>query len=114
MAAFLTYSGFFDFKVRMVLMNKWRKCLYMLGLEYRENLGMVEVLSKASDRLQWQSDGLPSDSLSIENSVILDKCIRFPLIIDPSGQAIDFVMNKYKSAKIQKTSFLDKAFMKNS
>ncbi len=38
--------------------------------------------------------------------------MRFPLIIDPSGHAIDFVMNKYKDEKIQKTSFLDKAFMK--
>ena len=112
MAAFLTYSGFFDFKVRMTLMKKWCSCLDVLGFEYRENLSMVEVLSKASDRLKWQSDGLPSDSLSIENGVILDNCVRFPLIIDPSGQAIDYVMNKYKSEKIQKTSFLDKSFMK--
>ena len=44
--------------------------------------------------------------------MILDHCVRFPLIIDPSGQAIEFVQNKYKNSKIQKTSFLDKAFMK--
>lgn len=44
--------------------------------------------------------------------MILDHCVRFPLIIDPSGQAIEYVQNKYKDKKIQKTSFLDKAFMK--
>jgi len=41
-----------------------------------------------------------------------DHAVRFPLVIDPSGSAISFVMKKYKDDKIQKTSFLDKAFMK--
>jgi dynein heavy chain 1 len=112
MAAFLTYSGFFDFKTRLSLMNQWRNCLDVLGLESREHLSMVESLSKASERLVWQGYGLPSDSLSLENGVILEHCVRFPLIIDPSGHATDFAMTKYQSSKIQKTSFLDKAFMK--
>eukprot|EP00586_Coscinodiscus_wailesii_P014222 CAMPEP_0172510176 /NCGR_PEP_ID=MMETSP1066-20121228/226876_1 /TAXON_ID=671091 /ORGANISM="Coscinodiscus wailesii, Strain CCMP2513" /LENGTH=4214 /DNA_ID=CAMNT_0013289037 /DNA_START=123 /DNA_END=12767 /DNA_ORIENTATION=+ len=112
MAAFLTYSGFFDFKTRLLLAKKWRQSLDVLGIEFREELGMVEALSKASQRLHWQGMGLHSDSLSLENGVILERCVRFPLIIDPSGQAIDFIMNKFKDSKIQKTSFLDKAFMK--
>ena len=112
MAAFLTYSGFFPFNTRRVLLKQWRGALDLLGIEFREDIGMVESLSKASARLQWQSQGLPADSLSLENGVILDRCVRFPLIIDPSGHAIDFIMNKYKDQKIQKTSFLDKAFMK--
>jgi len=112
MAAFLTYSGFFTFNTRRVLLEKWRNTLDLLGIEFRDDLSMVESLSKASERLEWQSQGLPADSLSLENGVILDRCVRFPLIIDPSGHAIDFVMRKYKDQKIQKTSFLDKAFMK--
>ena len=112
MASFLTYSGFFDFKNRSLMIERWKKTLDVLGIEYREDLGIVESLSKASTRLQWQSDGLPGDQLSLENGVILDDCIRFPLVIDPSGQAISFLMKKYRDDKIQKTSFLDKAFMK--
>mmetsp|Transcript_28347 Transcript_28347/g.57801 ORF Transcript_28347/g.57801 Transcript_28347/m.57801 type:complete len:2891 (+) Transcript_28347:3-8675(+) len=112
MAAFLTYAGFFPFNTRRSLIKQWREALDLLGIEFREDLSMIESLSRASDRLQWQSQGLPSDSLSLENGVILDRCVRFPLIIDPSGHAIDFMMNKYKEKKIQKTSFLDKAFMK--
>ena len=38
---------------------------------------------------------------------------RYPLIIDPSGQATDFIMNEYRGKKITKTSFLDDAFRKN-
>lgn len=112
MAAFLTYTGFFDFKARKTLMKKWRESLDVLGIVYREHLSMTEVLSQASDRLKWHSQGLPVDSLSVENGVILDHCMRFPLIIDPSGQAINFIMNKYVDQKIQKTSFLDNSFMK--
>jgi len=112
MASFLAYSGFFDFKARLNLMKKWRDCLDLLGIEYRENLCMVEALSKESDRLKWQTMGLPSDSLSLENGVILQDYVRFPLIIDPSGHAINFIMNKYQQNKIKKTSFLDNSFMK--
>jgi len=112
MAAFLTYSGFFDFKARKSLTKRWQDNIDLLGIEFRENLSMVEVLSKGSDRLKWQSQGLPSDSLSVENGVILEHCERFPFIIDPSGHAITFIMNRYKDEKIQKTSFLDNAFMK--
>lgn len=34
-------------------------------------------------------------------------------IIDPSGQATEFIMNEYKDRKITRTSFLDDAFRKN-
>jgi len=112
LAAFLTYSGFFDFKTRIVLMKKWRSTLDAIGIEYRSDLSVVESLSKAADRLKWTELGLQSDSLSTENGVILSRCVRFPLVIDPSGQAIAFIMNKYSDQKVQKTSFLDKSFMK--
>jgi dynein heavy chain 1 len=112
MAGFLTYSGFFDFKTRSTMMQEWRGTLESLGLDYREDLGIVESLSTAAQRLAWQAEGLPGDHLSLENGVILDHGTRFPLVIDPSGQAIDFLMNKHKNEKIQATSFLDKAFMK--
>ena len=112
MAAFMTYSGFFDFRSRSIMMDRWKHTLDVLGIEYREDLAVVESLSKASARLQWQADGLPGDQLSLENGVILDHAVRFPLVIDPSGSAISFLMKKYHDDKIQKTSFLDKAFMK--
>ena len=112
MAAFLTFAGFFDFKTRKALLSKWKNTLESLGIEFREDLVMLESLSKASERLSWQSQGLPGDQLSLENGTILAHSVRFPFVIDPSGQAIDFLMKKHSDEKIQKTSFLDKAFMK--
>jgi dynein heavy chain 1 len=112
MSAFLTYTGFFDFKTRSLMMERWKHTLDVLGIEYRDDLGLVESLSKASSRLEWQAQGLPGDQLSLENGVILDHAVRFPLVVDPSGAAISFLMKRYHDDKIQKTSFLDKAFMK--
>lgn len=112
MSAFLTYFGFFDFKTRSHMMCQWKGALESLGIEFRDDLGIVESLSTASVRLTWQSQGLPGDHLSLENGVILDHGTRFPLVIDPSGQAISFLLNKHKKEKIQTTSFLDKAFTK--
>lgn len=94
------------------MLQKWRETLDVVGIEFREDLGIVEALSTASQRLTWQSQGLPGDQLSLENGVIVDRGIRFPLVIDPSGQAISFLLNKYKDEKIQSTSFIDKAFTK--
>jgi len=37
---------------------------------------------------------------------------RFPLVIDPSDQAMKFIMNHHKAEKINKTSFNDDSFMK--
>ena len=94
------------------MMTKWQSTLETLGIEFREDLGIVESLSTASQRLAWVAEGLPTDRLSVENGVILDRTMRFPLVIDPSGQAVNYLMNKHKDDKIQTTSFHDKAFSK--
>lgn len=112
LGAFLTYSGFFDFKNRSIMMGKWKHTLETLGIECHEDLGIVESLSTGKQRMQWKSEGLLDDQLSMENGVILEHAVRFPLLIDPSGNAINFLMKKFESRKIQKTSFLDKAFVK--
>lgn len=44
---------------------------------------------------------------------MLKRFNRYPLIIDPSGQATEFIMNEYAGKKITKTSFLDDSFRKN-
>jgi len=44
---------------------------------------------------------------------MLKRFNRYPLIIDPSGQATEFIMNEFRDRKITRTSFLDDAFRKN-
>ena len=62
-----------------------------------------QYLSNADERLAWQANALPSDDLCIENAIMIKRFNRYPLIIDPSGQATEFIMNEYRGRKITKT-----------
>ncbi|EIN13444.1 dynein heavy chain protein 1 [Punctularia strigosozonata HHB-11173 SS5] len=111
-AAFLAYGGFFDQHYREVMWHEWSNHLTEANIKFKPELSFAEYLSTADDRLSWQSKSLPSDSLCTENAIMLKRYDRYPLIIDPTGQATSFLLNEYKDRKITVTSFLDEAFLK--
>jgi dynein heavy chain 1, cytosolic len=111
-SAFLAYGGFFDQHYREVMWQEWSNHLSEANLKYKPELSLSEYLSTADDRLNWQSKALPSDNLCTENAIMLKSYNRYPLIIDPTGQATTYLMNEYKDRKITVTSFLDEAFLK--
>lgn len=111
-AAFLAYSGFFDQHYREVMWQEWISHLNEANIKFKPELSFTEYLSTADDRLSWQSKGLPSDNLFTENAIMLKRFSRYPLIIDPTGQATTFLLNEHKDRKITVTSFLDEAFLK--
>ena len=42
---------------------------------------------------RWQIAGLPKDTLSVENGVVVQYSRRWPLFIDPQGQANKWIKN---------------------
>lgn len=48
--------------------------------------------------LTWKKEGLPADSLSIENGIIIINTARTPLIIDPATQASEWIKRSLKKA----------------
>lgn len=84
------------------------------GILFNDHLSFVEFLSMPQERILWQSKGLPSDTLCMQNAIIMQKYNRYPLIIDPSGQAMDYIINLYndEKRKLVRTSFIDEGFMK--
>ncbi|PWN87523.1 putative cytoplasmic dynein heavy chain 2 [Acaromyces ingoldii] len=112
-AAFLTYAGFFDQQYRESMWHGWVAHLQHVGVKFKPELSFADYLSTADDRLGWQSKSLPADILCTENAIMLQRFKRFPLIIDPSGQATTFLTNEYRDRKLTVTSFLDEAFLKN-
>ena len=111
-AAFLAYGGFFDQHYREVMWQEWSNHLAEANIKYKAELSFTDYLSTADDRLSWQSKSLPADNLTTENAIMLKRFNRYPLIIDPTGQATTFLLNEYKERKITVTSFLDEAFLK--
>ncbi|KAI9324197.1 ATP-binding dynein motor region D5-domain-containing protein [Zopfochytrium polystomum] len=111
-SAFLAYGGYFDQQYRSVLLNKWMGHLTAAGIQYKQEISIPEHLSTADERLSWQESALPADDLCTENAIMLKRFNRYPLIIDPSGQATTFLMNSFKDRRLSVTSFLDDAFLK--
>ncbi|BGP45295.1 dynein heavy chain [Rhodotorula kratochvilovae] len=112
-AAFLAYAGYFDQSYRQSMWNGWASHLGDAGIKYKGELSLSEYLSTTDERLAWHARSLPTDELCIENAIMLNRFDRYPLIIDPSGQATSFLLNEFKDRKISVTSFLDEAFLKN-
>ena len=110
--SFLTYAGGFDHRARKHLMAEWADSLHCLNIPFRVELEIVPYLSSPMDQMRWRSCGLPADELAVQNAILLERFDRYPLIIDPSGQATSFILNKYADQKIVQTSFLDAAFLK--
>jgi dynein heavy chain 2, cytosolic len=42
-------------------------------------------------QLRWKSLGLASDSLSLENSVMIFNTAAVPMLLDPNNQAIEWL-----------------------
>ncbi|CAG9813267.1 unnamed protein product [Phaedon cochleariae] len=112
-AAFIAYGGYFDQHYRQNLFTTWSQHLTQASIQYRADIARTEYLSNPDERLRWQANALPADDLCTENAIMLKRFNRYPLIIDPSGQATEFIMNEFKDKKITKTSFLDDSFRKN-
>jgi dynein heavy chain 1, cytosolic len=110
--AFQAYCGNFDHKMRRLLLEEWSDLLDVYNIPHQANIDLISFLSKPADLLRWKSLGLPGDELTCQNAILLDKFHRFPLIIDPSGQAINFILRKYAVDRIAQTSFLDSSFVK--
>ena len=111
-AAFLAYSGFYDQQFRKAMTDDWLGQLTLSGIEHKPHNPIVEYLSTADERLIWQENTLPVDDLCTENAIILKRFNRYPLIIDPSARAIDFLRNENKERRLTVTSFLDDSFIK--
>jgi len=71
----------------------WLKEVYKLLVPCSPNFSFSIFLSKPTQTREWNIQGLPSDSFSTENGVIVARGNRWPLMIDPQGQAIKWVKN---------------------
>ena len=85
--AFLSYAGPFDTVYRDRLVSEWLAKVTELALPFSPGFSFVKFLAKPTDVREWNLLGLPADDFSTENGVVVTRGTRWPLMVDPQGQA---------------------------
>lgn len=99
-AATISYLGPFTSDFRNNLVGSWQESLKSYGIPHTGGCNLETTLANPVKVRQWQICSLPSDSLSTQNALIMDNGRRWPLLIDPQGQA-----NRYIRAMAKDSSF---------
>mmetsp|Transcript_31209 Transcript_31209/g.79123 ORF Transcript_31209/g.79123 Transcript_31209/m.79123 type:complete len:3875 (-) Transcript_31209:127-11751(-) len=111
-SAFVSYVGCFSKKFRGMLLDD---C--MLPFVKKNNIPMSEnpdpllILTDTAQIAAWNSEGLPSDRVSIENGAITTYAERWPLMIDPQLQGIVWVKEKESKNNLQITRLTNKKML---
>ena len=62
---------------------------------------LTTILGEPVKIREWLIASLPNDSFSIENGIIVANARRWPLCIDPQGQANKWIKNLEKTSNLQ-------------
>jgi len=106
-AASVVYYGPFTGTFRQDIVDKWHAKCKELEIPCSENYSLIKTLGDPVLIRDWNLCGLPSDSTSVNNAIIVFKTTSFPLMIDPQMQANKWI--KSLELKNQRTLRVVKA-----
>lgn len=114
-ASFVAYAGPFPKRYREHLITKWTDALRHAESKDNTNLKLSEsftlsgLLMTSMEQAVWNNEGLPTDQTSLENAVIITRATRWPLIVDPQLQAVNWI--KSRDPNLQVTQMTQPGFM---
>jgi dynein heavy chain len=93
--AFVSYCGPFNADFRNRLLDEYfHNDIMTKGIPVSGNLQLTEFLVDQATIGEWNLEGLPSDELSVQNGIMVTRSSRYPLMIDPQGQAINWIKQR--------------------
>ena len=93
------------------LIQEWMNELKEVNIAHSANCTLVGTLGDPVKIRNWQIYGLPRDGLSVDNGVIVEYSRRWPLFIDPQGQANKWIKSLVSNLVFQGSS--SKEIVKN-
>ncbi|PNH07360.1 Dynein heavy chain 7, axonemal [Tetrabaena socialis] len=106
-SGFIAYLGAFTAAYRERATSSWVALCKERQIPCSDHFKLVTVLGEPVKIRDWTIDGLPNDSFSIDNGIIVSKARRWPLLVDPQGQANKWIKNMEKKHKLEDESFLE-------
>jgi dynein heavy chain, axonemal len=92
-SAVVAYLGVFSAEYRGVYVEEAIVEVKKKGIPCSSVISLEKVLGNPVQIRDWNLAGLPRDSLSTDNAIIMSKSRRWPLMIDPQGQANRWIRN---------------------
>ena len=93
-AGFVGYAGAFTAQFRHSLNAQFNEFIVSNGIPMTPDQSVLKVLVDDATVAGWVSEGLPSDTTSIENGAIVTTSKRWPLMIDPQLQGIAWIKER--------------------
>ncbi|CAD7937238.1 unnamed protein product [Amoebophrya sp. A120] len=93
--AFVTYCGPFNSEFREKLnIDYFLADTHRRGVPASQKVNLVESLVEGAVVAEWALEGLPSDDLSVQNGIMVTRSSRYPLMVDPQGQANRWIKSR--------------------
>ncbi|XP_050530853.1 dynein axonemal heavy chain 6 [Daktulosphaira vitifoliae] len=111
-AGIITYLGPFTDEYRKEITLTWLQKIADYKIFYTPNYALSSVLIDSFEQRSWNICGLPRDSVSTDNAIIVTRSSRWSLMIDPQEQANRWIKaleatNKLKVCKSTDPGLLD-------
>ncbi|XP_031730848.1 dynein heavy chain 7, axonemal isoform X1 [Anarrhichthys ocellatus] len=111
-AGIVAYLGAFTSSYRQDQMEEWMNLCKSREIPCSPNMSLMNSLGDPIKIQAWTIACLPSDSFSIDNGIIISNARRWPLMIDPQGQANKWVKNMEKANSLHIIKLSDADFVR--
>ncbi|KAF0288035.1 Dynein heavy chain 1, axonemal [Amphibalanus amphitrite] len=108
----VAYLGPFTGEFRQDLMTRWERKLTELGVNHSPSASLQSTLGDQIVIRNWQLAGLPKDAVSTDNALIMKFSDRWPLFIDPQGQANKWAKSMELENGLEVTRLSEKDYLR--
>jgi dynein heavy chain len=99
-ASIVTYAGPFDVGYRAQLTELAHSLCKKRRLPVAQPFSLVSYLGDEQRLARWVLNGLPADDQSSTNVLIIGKCGKVPILVDPQEQAVRWLQATHRGAAV--------------
>nr|XP_012148645.1 PREDICTED: dynein heavy chain 7, axonemal [Megachile rotundata] len=108
----VAYLGVFTSQYRQQQIENWVQICTDLDVFCTQDYQLTQVLGDPVLIRSWNIFGLPTDLFSVDNGIIVTNSRRWPLMIDPQGQANKWVKNMEKNNNVHVIRLAQRDYMR--